>query len=97
MNAVLMRGHSSLFVSASGLTSELGVGYLHAEHPVEQRFAPLADEMQAKHGVREPVCLYTEQELERLVTMHGFGAVRLWTSPFGNVKGVFERVRPEQT
>jgi hypothetical protein len=80
-----------LFISASGLGSELGSGYAHAEAPIEDRFAPLTDAMQAKHGVREPVCLYTVEELTRLVTAHGFAAIRTWTTPFGNVKGVFER------
>ena len=81
-----------LFVSASGLGSELGVGYADSGNAVEHRFTPLASEMQAKHGIRGPVCLYTMEELERLVLAHGFGAIRTWTSPFGNVKGVFERV-----
>lgn len=81
-----------LFISASGLGSELGVGYLHAGNPVEHRFAPLASAMQVKHGIREPVCLYRLEELERLVLAHGFGRIRTWVSPFGNVKGVFERV-----
>ncbi len=80
-----------LFLSASGLGSELGSGYADATVPMEDRFAPLASAMQAKHGVREPVCLYTKEELERLVVAHGFAAVRTWTTPFGNVKGVFER------
>jgi SAM-dependent methyltransferase len=80
-----------LFISASGMQSELAAGYAHATQPVEERFAPLAEPMQAKHRVREPVCLYTKEELERLVLGQGFTAIRTWTSPFGNVKGVFER------
>jgi hypothetical protein len=47
--------------------------------------------MQAKHAISGPVCLYTTAELERLVLAHGLRAIRVWTSPFGNVKGVFER------
>jgi SAM-dependent methyltransferase len=81
-----------LFLSASGLGSELGIGYRGAERPIEHRFAPLSGEMQARHGVHEPVCLYTQEELERLVLAQGFTAVRTWSSPFGNVKGVFERI-----
>lgn len=80
-----------LFLSASGLGSELGTGYAHADAALEHRFAPLAVAMQAKHRVQEPVCLYTKDELEHLVVAHGFAAVRTWTTPFGNVKGVFER------
>jgi hypothetical protein len=80
-----------LFISASGMQSELSEGYPHAGNPLEERFALLASAMQAKHGVREPVCLYTKDELERLVLAQGFTAIRTWASPFGNVKGVFER------
>ena len=80
-----------LFISASGMQSELAAGYAHAGNPVEQRFAALAAAMQAKHQVREPVCLYTKDELEGLVVRQGFTVVRTWASPFGNVKGVFER------
>jgi hypothetical protein len=81
-----------LFVSASGLESELGSGYAGSGVAVERRFAPLSGEMQAKHGIREAVCLYTIEELERLVLAHGFVTIRTWTTPFGNVKGVFERL-----
>ena len=81
-----------LFLSASGLASELGMGYAHAGNPVEDRFAPLAGEMQAKHSIREPVCLYSVEELESLVCARGFATIRTWASPFGNVKGVFERI-----
>jgi len=81
-----------LFISASGIGSELGLGYADCGTAIEGRFAPLAAEMQAKHGIREAVCLYAIEDLERLVLAHGFAAVRTWTTPFGNVKGVFERV-----
>lgn len=80
-----------LFVSASGLGSELGEGYAHAVLPLEQRFAPLSPAMQAKHAIGEPVCLYTPADLEHVLLAQGFTAVRVWASPFGNVKGVFER------
>ena len=79
-----------LFISASGLHSELAEGYAHGAKPVHERFAELAEKMQAKHRVREPVCLYSKDELEGLMLARGFTAVRTWTSPFGNVKGVFE-------
>ena len=79
-----------LFISASGMHSELAAGYAHGDRPVGERFTRLAESMQAKHRVREPVCLYTKDELEGLVLGQGFSAIRIWTSPFGNVKGVFE-------
>ena len=89
--AARLAAGARLFISASGLESELAAGYAHAAVALEQRFAPLAQAMQAKHAIREPVCLYTAADLERAVLAHGFATVRVWTSPFGNVKGVFER------
>lgn len=86
-----LRTHARLFLSASGLESELGEGYAHAQQPIERRFAPLSAPMQAKHEMREPVCLYTQSELQSLLLPQGFRAVRVWSSPFGNVKGVFEK------
>ena len=59
---------------------------------LRERFAPLADAMQAKHSVREPVCLYAQEELEHLLPSHAFTTIRTWTTPFGNVKGIFERL-----
>ena len=61
-----------------------------AQSRYDERFAELAEKMQAKHRVREPVCLYSKDELEGLILARGFTAIRTWTSPFGNVKGVFE-------
>jgi hypothetical protein len=84
--------NARLFLSASGLGSELEAGYADSGVAIEHRFAPLANEMQVKHGIRENVCLYAIEDLERLVLAHGFGAIRTWTTPFGNVKGVFERL-----
>lgn len=81
-----------LFLSASGMESELGLGYVASEDPVEVRFAVLAPEMQEKHTIYEPVCLYREKELQNLALPNGFRAVRIWSSPFGNVKGIFEKV-----
>jgi SAM-dependent methyltransferase len=81
-----------LFLSASGMESELGLGYVASADPVEVRFGVLAPEMQEKHTIYEPVCLYREEELQNLVLPYGFRAVRVWSSPFGNVKGIFEKV-----
>jgi len=92
MLAVRLCTGARLFISASGLASELGSGYAHFASPIEQRFAPLAANMQEKHRMREPVCLYTVAELEQLTVAHGFTTIRTWASPFGNIKGVFERV-----
>lgn len=79
-----------LFVSASGLETELGEGYPDADVPVRDRYAELAPEMAAKHEIEEPVCLYTTDEMRALLEAAGFDVVEVYTSSFGNVKAVGE-------
>lgn len=84
----LLRPDGHLYLSASGLNSELGTAYAGATLAIEQRCAPLAEAVAAKHHVRSPICLYTEPELCRLLTSAGFTVERCFTSPFGNVKAI---------
>lgn len=78
----------SLFVSASGFDSELGMGYEARISPLSGRFGYLSPTMQARHDIRLPVCLYRKEELTFLLTETGFIVDRAWLSPFGNVKVV---------
>ncbi len=84
-----MLPQSRLYLSASGMLSELCDGYAGKAVPVAERFAPLAPPMAEKHGIQEAVCLYTPQELEAMCRDAGFECVKVYTSPFGNVKGEF--------
>lgn len=75
-----------LFLSASGLDSELGDQYPVRQEPIESRFAPLAPCMADKHAIHFPVCLYRPEELMALVAASGWTPEQTFTSPFGNVK-----------
>ena len=77
-----------IFLSASGLTSELGRGYPHQQQPVIERFAPLAPDMAARHDIQLPVCLYEAMDLVDLLHAAGFGIAEVFRSPFGNIKAV---------
>ena len=83
---------SIFFISASGLNSELGQGYADKNKPVTKRFATLSKKLAEKHNIIEPVCLYTEQDLENLITRFGFKVRSLKSSDFGNIKGIFEKI-----
>lgn len=83
---------SMLFISASGLNSELGEAYPDKNKPVAKRFAFLNKKLSEKHNIVEPVCLYTEKDLENLITRFGFKVKSLKSSDFGNVKGIFEKI-----
>ena len=88
----LLKDGASLFISASGIGSELSDGYAHKKCPPEKRFAKLAPEMADKHGIEHPVCLYSEQDLRRLLEENGFEVTALFSSAFGNIKAVARKL-----
>lgn len=75
------------FLSVSGINSELGCGY-HRSH-ITKRFATLNTEMQELHGIKANVCLYSEEEVIKLTNDCGLSPVTIFSSPFGNIKGIF--------
>ena len=85
-----MAPRGRIFLSASGLESELGRWYSGAGEPLHSRFAPLDPEIGLRHQILEPVCLYTEHDLMRILAICGFEVLTCFRSPFGNVKAVGE-------
>jgi len=77
---------AKLFLSASGLDSELSEGYCGKHFPAQSRFTVLSPAMQERHGISSPVCLYRESELTFLCEECGFEVDRSFISSFGNVK-----------
>jgi hypothetical protein len=88
-----MVDEGKLYLSASGLDSELAIDYLGRSSLIEERFFPLGPAMAEKHQIHEPVCLYTAEELAYLCELASFDVEEVWVSDFGNIKGVF---RPKQ-
>jgi hypothetical protein len=91
MMAGRMETGGRVFLSASGIDTELADGYADREKAVHDRYSPLSGTMALKHQIHEPVCLYSEMELKQLFQPHGFKEVLVWSSEFGNIKGIFER------
>jgi hypothetical protein len=85
------RHDAMLFLSVSGIHSELAHGTRQESTPLGRRFARLRVDMREKHQIRERVCLYTEADLERLLLQSGWHVRALYTSNFGNVKAVANR------
>lgn len=79
-----------IFVSASGLNTELGDGYPDRNVPPEDRYSTLAPVMAEKHDIRQEVCLYERTDMERLLNETGFEVRSVSTSGFGNVKAIAE-------
>lgn len=86
--ATLLVPGGRLFLSASGLESELAAGYSGKDMHIHARYAPLSPEIVARHGIHGPVCLYTKDELLTLMEGAGFNVLTVFASPFGNVKAM---------
>lgn len=84
----LLAPDGMVFLSASGLSSELSEGYAHADRPVHGRSAPLSEVMRQKHGIHGSVTLYGLDDLEDLCRTADLCIEKSWVSPFGNVKVV---------
>lgn len=79
---------SKLFISVSGLHSELGNGYTHNDKCIDERFCILNQPMMDKHKILLPVCLYTAEELTSLLTACNYIVEKIYASQFGNIKAI---------
>ena len=80
------RTTQKLFISFSGLESDLARTYPDTDKPVMERFATLGDEDQETFGITAPLCLYTKAEAEKLLRDSGWRIEESWQSAFGNSK-----------
>lgn len=79
-----------VFISASGLYSELGDGYPDRNVALEDRYSKLSPTMAERHDIRDPVCLYAKEDMERLLSESGFQMREFLPSDFGNIKAIAE-------
>lgn len=86
LRAEYMAQGGHLFLSVSGLNSELGGEYVHAAHIIDNRFSVLSPSMAQKHGIHAPVCLYSLDEAGALIAAAGFREIKKFASSFGNIK-----------
>lgn len=79
-----------VFISASGLYSELGDDYPDRDVALEDRYSELSPTMAERHDIRDQVCLYSKADMERLLTDSGFRVREFLPSDFGNIKATAE-------
>lgn len=79
---------SGLYISVTGLESDIGVHYADASKSVADRFGTLSFEDAEKFSITEPMCLYTPEEFIELLQSAGWKVEECWVSAFGNVKVV---------
>lgn len=80
-----------LFISASGLDSELGKGYADKDEEIKSRFASLSKNMSQHHAIYGCVCLYREEDMCQLLILSGFQPVEIFRSSFGNIKAIAQK------
>ena len=84
----VLANEGKLFISCSGLHSELGQGYDAGSLPPDERFGMLAPEMQDKHQIKQPVCLYSQDEFAQMLAQAGWRIDTIYASAFGNIKAI---------
>lgn len=77
-----------LYISVTGIESDIGHLYLDKNKPVKLRFCKLDKKSSEKFYIDEPICLYSKSEFEDLLKNSGWEVERCWFSAFGNVKAV---------
>ena len=77
------------FISVAGFDTEIALTHLNRSASIEKRFGHISPEMQKKHSIKHPLCVYRKEEFVELVEAAGFSVQKCWLSEFGNVKGVF--------
>jgi SAM-dependent methyltransferase len=92
--SLLTKHVASLYISVSGLESDIGAHYPDAHKAVEVRFAQLDPTEQSTFSITEQLCLYTPEEAAGLLQMAGWEIEELWISAFGNIKAVATTCSP---
>ena len=90
INSKIKHG-GKLYLSVSGINSELSNGYKCKEKDIRHRFCKLSLENKKKHKIKESVCLYSKEEFSNLISESGFSSIKIWESGFGNIKAIGEK------
>lgn len=80
-----------IFFSVSGMSAALGENYKGKEVKIEERFFPLEKTNAEKFQIYEPVCLYKEEEIEKILEGTNWKIESLRVSDFGNIKVVVSK------
>jgi SAM-dependent methyltransferase len=77
-----------LYISVTGIKSDVGVSYRGNGVPIKERFSALNPGRAETFSIHEPVCLYSEDEFVVLLEESGWEVEHCWQSAFGNIKAV---------
>ena len=88
LQALKNTGVQRVYISVTGLESDIGKSYIDADKRVQERFCTLTEKHSQTFHITEPVCLYTPEEFMMLLHTSGWGIQEYWVSAFGNIKAV---------
>jgi SAM-dependent methyltransferase len=77
-----------LYVSVTGVESDIGQQHPLAHAPLFERYARLPTQAQATFSLSAPTCVYTATEFKDVLTETGWKIEDTWTSAFGNHKAI---------
>lgn len=77
-----------LYISVTGIGSEIGATYADKNKLVAERFCKLDMPAAQAFNIYEPLCLYTESEFKHLLEESGWKVKEIWVSAFGNIKAI---------
>ncbi len=77
-----------LFISVTGVGSLVGDTYPAADVSIDERFAELTELGKEMFSIKEPVCLYSEEEFRQLLTDAGWQINSCRVTAFGNIQAI---------
>lgn len=77
-----------LYISVSGIGTEMALYYKDRQQPLARRFGPLDRTGQDMFSIRAPICLYSQDEFVKTLNAACWEVERVWTSAFGNHKAI---------
>lgn len=79
---------TALYISVTGIESDIGKYYSDITKDVHSRFSKLEPEGRELFSISESICLYSRDEFETLLRKSGWSISKYWTSAFGNHKAI---------
>lgn len=79
-----MKSGAKIFITVSGLNSDIGINYDCADKNIKERYCLLSKSNQSRFKIKEKVTLYKKEELESLMSEY-FEIEKIWESDFKNI------------
>lgn len=85
-----MKVGGKLYFSVSGIDTDLAKNYEGKNVEIENRFFKISEDLQKRFQIEEKVCLYSENEVEKLFSEF-FQVLEISKTAFGNINVIAEK------